>query len=95
MLVANFESKYSPSDIIIFISFDIGGKNLIINDLVFIWYRNVYMIITMIHHNFLKVTLCSFCKIMTSHRNTDIFTVIPNKHIGVQKKTYGHPYLIQ
>jgi hypothetical protein len=37
-------------------------------DLVYVWYQC----------DFPKVTLCNFCKIMVSHRDSDILTVIPN-----------------
>jgi hypothetical protein len=37
-----------------------------------------YARITVTHRDFTEVTLCSFCKIMVNHRDSDISTVIPN-----------------
>jgi hypothetical protein len=46
--------------------------------LFYVWYHGGYAGITVIHRNFSKATLCSFCKITVSHRNSDISTIIPN-----------------
>jgi hypothetical protein len=43
--------------------------------LVCVWYHVGYARIIVIHRDFLKVTLCGFCKIMVSHRNSDISNV--------------------
>jgi hypothetical protein len=49
-----------------------------IHNLVYIWYHVGYVKITVIHLDFLKVTFCNFYKITVSHRDSDIFNVIPN-----------------
>lgn len=44
----------------------------------YIWSYGGYVKITVTFRNFTKVTLCSFCLIMTSHHDSDILNVIPN-----------------
>lgn len=52
-----------------------------ISDLVYVWCYDGYVRIMVIYHDFSKNTLCSFYKIMMDHRDSDISTVIPNKHL--------------
>jgi hypothetical protein len=46
-----------------------------------VWYHGGYMIITVIHLDFSKATLNSFCKITVNHRDSGVLTVIPNIHL--------------
>jgi hypothetical protein len=45
---------------------------------VYVWYHRRYARITVIHRDFPKATLCSFCKITVSHCDSDISTILPN-----------------
>jgi hypothetical protein len=48
--------------------------------LAYVWHHGMYVRITLTHRDFREATECSFWKITVAHRDSDIFTVIPNIH---------------
>jgi hypothetical protein len=43
-----------------------------------VWYHGGYVRVTVTHRDFIEATECSFWKITVDHRDSGIFTVIPN-----------------